>query len=95
MFMLDDLLLRGLGLSIPGLDMIWIFEQIMDHSHNEMYNPEKIKNSIKDNRLLFELGEITREEYDETNAELMRQLKLSKRGQETNLGGRMDILGAL
>ena len=28
MFFIDDLLLRSLGISLPGLDMIWTLEQI-------------------------------------------------------------------
>ncbi|HIE31112.1 MAG TPA: hypothetical protein EYP67_01850 [Methanosarcinales archaeon] len=94
MFIIDDLLLRQVGISIPGLDLIWIFEQIRDFAYREMYDPEKIRNRIKENRLLYEFEEIDREEYDRTNTELMRQLKLAEMGQEMNLGVRMDILGA-
>jgi hypothetical protein len=95
MLLLDDILLRQLGISIPGLDMIWTFEQIRDFAYREMYNPEKIKNEIKENRLLFEFGEITREEYVRTNSELMHKLKLAELGAEMNLSVRTDILGAI
>jgi hypothetical protein len=44
--------------------------------------------------LLFELEEITRDEYERTNAELMRQLKLTEQMHEMNLHVRTDILGA-
>ncbi len=94
MFILDDLLLRSVGLEIPGLDLIWTFEQIRDYAYKETYNPEKISDQIKENRLLYEFGDITREEYDRTNTELMRQLTLAKRGQEMNLEVRTDILEA-
>ncbi len=93
MFIIDDILLRQLGITIPGLDLIWTLEQIRDFAYREMYNPEKIKNSIKENRLLYEFGEITEEEYKRINAELTEQLKLAQRGEETNLGVRIDILG--
>lgn len=95
MFIIDDILLRQLGISIPGLDMVWTLEQIRDFAYREMYNPDKIKNEIKENRLLFEFGEITREEYERTNTELMRQLKLAQQCTEMDLGVRTDILGAI
>ncbi len=94
MFILDDLLLRSVGLEIPGLDLIWTFEQIRDYAYKEMYNPEKIRNRIKENRMLYEFGDITRGEYDRINTELMRQLTLAERGQEMNLEVRTDILEA-
>lgn len=94
MFIIDDILLRQMGISMPGLDLIWTIEQIRDFAHREMYNPEKIKNSIKENRLLFELGEIARDEYEKTNAELLQELKHAELGAEMNLGVRTDILGA-
>lgn len=93
MFILDDLLLRALGISMPGLDLIWTVEQIQRFCHREMYNPEKIKNQLKENRLLYEFGERTREEYERTNSELMRKLKLAEKAEGMNLGMRMDILG--
>ncbi len=94
MFIIDDLLLRGLGISIPGLDLIWTLEQIKDFAYRELYNPDKIKNKIKENRLIFEFGEITTDEYEKTNAKLLQELKLAERGAEMNLSVRTDILGA-
>jgi len=94
MMIVDDMTLRLAGITIPGLDMIWNFEQIRDYAYREMYDPENIKDDIKENRLLYEFGEITREEYERTNDELMRQLKMAERGQEMDLGTRTDILGA-
>lgn len=95
MFIIDDLLLRQMGITIPGLNLIWTLEQIRDFAYREMYNPEKIKNRIKENRLLFELGEITGDEYEKTNTELLQELKLAERGAEMNLSVRTDILGAI
>jgi len=93
MFILDDLLLRQVGISIPGLDLLWTIEQIRGFAYKELYNPEKIKNKIKENRMLYEFGEITIEEYIKINTELMQQLKLAERGEEMNLSVRTDILG--
>lgn len=93
MFIIDDLLLRQMGITIPGLNLIWTLEQIRDFAHREMYNPEKIKNRIKENRLLFELGEMTIDEYEKTNAKLLQELKHAELGAEMNLSVRTDILG--
>ncbi|MCZ7406349.1 MAG: gas vesicle protein GvpG [Candidatus Methanoperedens sp.] len=93
MFLLDDIVLRGFGISIPGLDMLWTIEQIRSFAYREFYNPEKIKSSIKENRLLYEFGEMNRDEYERKNNELLHKLKMAQRGQEMNIGGRMDILG--
>jgi hypothetical protein len=79
MFLIDDIILRSLGISMPpGLDMIGTIEQIQKQAYKEIYNPEKIKSQIKENRLLYEFGELTREEYERTNAELMHYLKVAE-----------------
>jgi hypothetical protein len=94
MFIIDDILLRALGITIPGLSLIWTLEQIRDMAYKELYNPEKIKNRIKENRLLFEFGELTSGEYEKNNAKLLHELKLAQRGTEMDLSVRTDILGA-
>jgi hypothetical protein len=79
MFLIDDLMLRSLGISMPpGLDMIGTIEQIQKQAYKEMYDPEKIKSLIKENRLLYEFGELEREDYERTNAELMHNLKVAE-----------------
>jgi len=95
MFLLDDLVLRSLGISVPGLDLIWTLEQVRNFANREMYNPEKIKNQIKENRLLFEFSEISKEEYERNNLALMRKLKLAEKIIEMDLGTRNDILGSI
>ncbi|MBE0427757.1 MAG: gas vesicle protein GvpG [Nitrospirae bacterium] len=94
MFIIDDLLLDQFGIRIPGLNLIWTLEQIRDFALREMYDPEKVKSNIKENRMLFELGEMTTDEYEKTNAKLLQELKLAKREAEMNLSIRTDILGA-
>ncbi len=78
MFLLDDVALRSLGISLPGLDLLWTFEQVRKFAYRDMYNPDKIKSQIKENRLLYEFGELTQEEYERTNAELMHNLKVAE-----------------
>jgi len=84
-----------LGISIPPFDMIWLMETILDHVEDikEKENHEKITNKIKENRLLYELGEITKEEYEKRNGELGNKLQMNNRINRTNLNKRINILG--
>ena len=92
-FFVDDAVLRMLGLSIPPFDMIWVVEQLRDRVLQEQYNSEKISDQIKENRLLYEFGEIDKEEYEKNNKELNHQLKIANRVNNMNLNQRVDILG--
>lgn len=92
-FFIDDLLLRAIGISIPPFDMIWVLEQLRDFAYGELYNPRVIGDQIKENRLFFEVGEITKEEYEKNHAELTHKLRLANRVREMNLDNRLDILG--
>jgi len=95
-FFIDDLFLRMLGFSIPPFDTIWLMETIRDYVEDIRQEEiqQRINNRIKENRLLYELGEITREEYERRNRELNRQLKMSNRINRTNLNQRISILGS-
>jgi len=94
-FLIDDIFLRMLGISIPPFDMIWLMETILDHVEDtrEKESHEKITNKIKENRLLYELGEITKEEYEKRNGELGNKLQMNNRINRTNLNKRINILG--
>jgi len=79
MFLIDDFLLRSLGVTMPaGLDMIETMTEIKNFAYREMYDPEEIKSLIKENRLLYEFGELSREEYEQKNTELMHDLKFAE-----------------
>ena len=91
-FIIDDLILRMFGISIPPVDMIWLLEQIRDFAIRDAYDPEKISDRIKENDILYELGEVTKEECEQARDELMEKLKLARRVRETNLERRLDIL---
>jgi len=94
-FFIDDLFLRMLGLSIPPFDMIWLMETISDYIEDirQDETQQKINNKIKENRLLYELDEITKEEYERRNGELDHKLRINKRINRTNLNQRINILG--
>ncbi|MGD9911036.1 gas vesicle protein GvpG [Methanothrix sp.] len=78
MFVIDDFLLRSIGISVPGLDLIWTLEQIRGYAQRELYNPERIRNHIKEIRLLYEFGEMSREDYLERTEQLMQRLRIAE-----------------
>ena len=93
MFFIDDMLLRALGITLPGLDLIWTIEQIQKFAYKGLYDPEKIKNQIKETSLLFEFGELDRKEYEQINSDLMDKLDMAMKIEEMNLNSKVDILG--
>ena len=92
MFILDDFLLRMLGVSVPGLDFISTLELVKSLAYKELYNPEKVKNKIKENQMLYEFGEVSKDNFEETKSRLIEQLKFMERFEEMNLSVRTDIL---
>lgn len=78
MIIIDDLLLRCLGFSLKPFDMIWLMELIRDFSLKERYNIKAINNKIKENRLLFELGETTEKKFKEKHELLLNELETAK-----------------
>lgn len=94
-FLIDDIFLRMLGISIPPFDMIWLMETIRDYVEEvrEKETHEKISNQIKENRLLYELGEKPKEQYEKRNEELNHKLRMNNRINRTNLNQRINILG--
>lgn len=73
MFIIDDLLIRP-------------FVSILDALHtlavNEMYDIEEIQNELKENRLLYELGERSEEEYERRKWELEMELETAEMAHE-------------
>ena len=94
-FFIDDIFLRMLGFSVAPFDMIWLMETIRDHIEDvwREETQQKINNKIKENRLLYELGERTREDYERRNGELNHQRKMNNRTNNINLNQRINILG--
>lgn len=94
-FFIDDIFLRMLGISIPPFDMIWVMETLEEYAQGllEEETQKEVSNSLKENRLLFELGEITREEYEQKNNELNQKLKKIDKVNRLNLRQRINLLG--
>jgi 2-methylisocitrate lyase-like PEP mutase family enzyme len=86
-FLIDDILLRALGVSLPPFDMLWLLETITDYVEDARHEEiqRRINDKMKENRLLYELGEMTREKYESKNRELIQQLRIN------NLRHRKDL----
>jgi uncharacterized membrane protein len=69
-------------------------ETITDYVENvrQEESQQKINRKIKENRLLYELGEITKEEYERRSRELNQRLRISKLKNNTNLNKRISLL---
>lgn len=78
MIFIDDLILRAAGLSLKPFDLIWVMELMNDCALKEKYDFKKITNQMKENNLLFEIGEISKEEYDEKKELLIERLTTAK-----------------
>jgi len=78
MILIDDLMLRAFGLSLKPFDLIWYMELMNDYALKEKYNLKKINAQIKENSLLFEIEEISEEEYNEKKELLKERLEKAK-----------------
>ncbi|WP_129115142.1 gas vesicle protein GvpG [Halegenticoccus tardaugens] len=83
MFVLDDLLIKP-------------FVSILDVIHamaiDEMYDREAIMDDIKENQLLFELGDRSKAEYERRKSELEAQLEAAERAHE-NVRSKVEVMG--
>jgi 2-methylisocitrate lyase-like PEP mutase family enzyme len=81
-------------MSVPPFDMLWLLETITSYVEDARQEGvlQEINNKIKENRLLYELGEITKEEYEKRSRELNRQLRMSDLKNRKDLTKRI-ILG--
>ena len=89
MFVIDDVFLLPLSMMgfepVPNLIML-TFRAIHKNAMQELYPLGKIQNEMKEIALLYELGEIPREEYKKRNSELAERLRIAKRVEEINIG---------
>ncbi len=94
MFILDDLLLRSLGVSIPAFDLLYILETIGEYGRG-VYIEEQLKKlraKLKENRLFYELGEIGYKEYKKANDELNQKISDFDKAKKINLSDRINLL---
>ncbi|MFW5978062.1 MAG: gas vesicle protein GvpG [Halohasta sp.] len=77
MFVVDDLLFKP---------FVSILEAVHSMAISELYDTAEIKNEIKENRLLYELGERSEAEYERRNEELEDQLEIAREAHEQTRG---------
>jgi hypothetical protein len=83
MFLLDDLFLK------PFVSLLTI---IHDMAIEEQHDVEGIRDEMKENRLLYEVGERDESEYERRKRELEEELELAKEARE-RLSGRVEVKG--
>lgn len=77
MLLVDDVL-KSVKVMLKPFDIIGIMELLRDYALQEKYNIKRLTNQIKENRLLFEIGEITEKEYKEKHKLLLEELETAK-----------------
>lgn len=80
--LLDDLLIRPI---VGFLDILH------DMSIKEIYDIEEIQSQLKENRLLYEMGERPEDEFQRRKEELETQLAEAQEARE-NLRGKAEII---
>jgi ABC-type uncharacterized transport system ATPase subunit len=81
MFLVDDLLVK------PFLSLLDILQTM---ALDEMYDTDAIQDDIKENRLLYEIGDRSEDEYQQRKQELETQLEMAQQVQE-QMRGRMEV----
>jgi len=82
MLVLDDLLVR------PWLGLLQV---IHDMALEQLYDIEAIQSDLKENRLLYELGERSTAEYERHKSELEAQLATAREVRD-HLSGKVEVL---
>ncbi|MFT4890101.1 MAG: hypothetical protein ACI9YT_001014 [Halobacteriales archaeon] len=83
MLLVDDLLVR------PFMS---ILETLQTMALKEMYDIESLQDDLKENRLLFEIGERSKAEYERRKAELEAEIETAEAVQE-RMNGRIEVKG--
>ncbi len=73
MFLIDNIF------SAPAKGFMKILEVIHDEAHNELYNPEKIRQELMQLQVKLEMEEISEEEYDAAEEILLDRLDEAQR----------------
>lgn len=84
MFILDDLLVRP---------FISILDALHTLAMNELYDVEAIQDDLKENQLLYELGERSEAEYEERRRELEEELEIARAAHEQLRNKTIEIQG--
>ena len=81
MFLLDDILLLPIRLPIAGFN--WILRQVKTMADEEMLNDQVWKERLIELQMMWEVGDITEEQYKEEEAKVfaaLRDIRARKEG---------------
>lgn len=81
MILLDDLLVKP---------FIGLLDTLRTTALNELYDVDAIRDDIKENQLLYEIGERPREEYERRREELEAELAAAERIR-AEIGDRVEV----
>ncbi len=73
MFLLDDLLIK-----LPVKAFVGLCQQICDMAQTELTDESKIKEELLQLQTLYEMDQITEEEYDQQEAVLLERLTAAR-----------------
>ncbi|ADB61250.1 protein gvpG [Haloterrigena sp. SYSU A558-1] len=82
MFILDDLLIRP---------FVGIVDTLHTMALSEMYDIEALEAELKENQLLYELGERSEEEYRRRKDELEEEIEIARDVHERLASGRVEV----
>ncbi|WP_254765723.1 gas vesicle protein GvpF [Salinilacihabitans rarus] len=82
MFVLDDLLFRP---------FVGIVDALHTMALDELYDVDAIEDDLKENQLLYELGERSEEEYRRRKEELETELEIAREVHEELTSGRVQV----
>ncbi|QFU84025.1 gas vesicle protein GvpF [Natronorubrum aibiense] len=82
MFILDDLLFRP---------FVGIVDTLHTMALSEIYDVDALEDELKENQLLYELGERSETEYQERKAELEEELEIARDVHERLTSGRVEV----
>lgn len=77
-FLIDLLALPVTG---PIKGVMWIAEQVAEQAERELYNADKVRGKLMELELLYDMGEISEEEYLEAEEVLLERLRIIRERQ--------------
>ena len=85
-FLIDDILLS------PVSAVAWLGKQVQKQIEEERTNEGKIQEELMELQLLYEMEEITKEEYKEKETEIMQRLEAVRKYKEEKEGSERGVL---
>ncbi len=82
MLLIDDLLIK------PFVSLLDILHSMV---LNELYDVDSLRDELKENRLLYEVGRRSSEEYEQRKATLEAKLQTAEQVHEKLLNGNIEV----